>query len=337
MLPSSLFALALLALLPLSLSQTILRKMADAPWAERSEASAYHNAFPQSILSSTSGRLLVPTGSLWVYGGLDDQDAGYSDVWVSTDSAKTWHEVTGTPSDFVVQDMSRTADCYSHVTGRVYALTGSDLVAKTGRSARIAASNDGQHWEILNDDAGFPVRERPACTVDSQGWVYIFGGSTYNPTTNANGPSNDVWISKDLGYTWTRQTARAPWYMRISADAQTYRSEALGGVDVIYIANGDGGTGHFQNDVWVSSDSARSWAKVATAPYPYRKDAELTISKDGVLIVTSGDDDEANVNDVWASLDGGYTWSVAPPPIPTPSLSLTHLPHPAHPHQPRLG
>ena len=309
----------------------VLRKMADAPWSERAESSAYHNTLPQSVLSASTGaRILVPAGSIWVYGGLDSVKTGLSDVWVTTDSAKTWHEVSGISPDMTVQDASRSADCYDHRTGRVYAITGSDMESKK-RGARIVASYDGQHWEIINHDAGFPVRERPGCTVDSQGWVYMFGGSTFNAQTNANGPSNDVWVSKDLGYTFTRQTLRAPWYMRVSPDAQTFHSAHLG-VDVIYVANGDGGTGRFQNDLWVSSDSTRTWSKVATARYAYRKDSELTITRDGILIVASGDDDESNVNDLWASMDGGFTC----PPLLTPPQHIASPTSSASSHVPPL-
>ena len=94
MLPS-LLLVALLALLPSSLSQTILKKMTnDADWPERAESSAYSNPLPQSFLSSSAGRILVPPGSLWVYGGVNIDGQGYSDVWVTTDSAKTWHEAS---------------------------------------------------------------------------------------------------------------------------------------------------------------------------------------------------------------------------------------------------
>ena len=313
--PLLLALLVLSTLASVSLSQTgVLRKMADAPWPERAESSAYHNALPQSILSSSGTRMLVPPGSMWVYGGMDISDSAYSDVWVTTDSAKTWHEVSGISPDMVVQDASRSADCYDHRTGRVYAITGSDMETHS-RTARIVASYDGQHWEIINHDAGFPMRERPGCTVDSQGWVYMFGGSTYNAQTDTELPSNDIWISKDLGYTFTRQTLRAPWSMRISADAQTFHSTHLG-VDVIYVADGDGGSVRYQNlnDLWVSSDAAKTWAKVATAPYRVRKDSELTITRDGLLIIAGGDDGPSNVNDLWASMDGGFTCT--PPVIP---------------------
>ena len=305
-----LLVVLLLSLVGLSSAQSgILRKQSNADWSPRAESSAYFNPFPQ-LVPTSDGRTLIPANSLWIWGGVDDQGNGLSDNWVSTDGARTWKAVMG---ERTVVDASRSADCFSHQTGRVYAVSGSTQGGENNDqlTARIVASNDGINWEIINEDAGFLARNRPGCTVDSQGYVYMFGGNTLSVDGSTTGPTNDVWQSRDLGATWTRVAARAPWVPRISTDTQTYASPVFN-KDLIYIESGDGGdkprgTG-FQNDVWVSSDSARSWSRlVANAPFMYRKDAELTIAKNGVMIVSSGDTDSGNANDLWASLDGGYT------------------------------
>ena len=309
---SLVLALVLFASLlsPSSGQSGILRKQADAEWAPRAESSAFSNPFPQ-LAPTAEGRTLIPAHSLWIWGGVDEQDNRFSDTWVSTDGARTWMQVM---SDRSVVDLSRSADCYSHQTGRVYAVSGANQGSGDQLTSRIVASNDGINWEIINDDAGFPARSRPGCTVDSMGYVYMFGGNTRSADGSSSGPTNDIWQSRDLGATWTRVTQRAAWVPRISTDTQTYASPVFG-KDLLYIESGDGGSktavprGYgFQNDVWVSSDSARSWYQLtAAAPFEYRKDAELTITKDGVLIVSSGDTDKGNANDLWTSLDGGYT------------------------------
>jgi len=62
----------------------------------------------------------------------------------------------------------------------------------------------------------------------------------------------------------------------------------------------------------VSSNTGASWAMVtAAAAYHGRQDGQLLITPSGALLVVAGDtgtNDPGNVNDVWASLDGGYTW-----------------------------
>ena len=305
-------------------SGVLRRVVNDADWSARSESSAYSNPLPQ-LVSTFDGHTLIPAGSVWVYGGVDPDINGLSDTWVTTDSAKSWMQVE---SARTVTDFSRTADCYSHQTGRVYALTGSEKGSGDTRTARIVASNDGANWEVLSEDAGFLPRERPGCTVDSQGNVFIFGGSTRSNDGGSTSASNDIWWSRNLGSTWQRLTQRAPWTPRISTDTQTYASTVFN-KDLIYVANGDGGrTYGFQNDVWVSSDSARSWSRlVSNTTYPYRKDAELSIANNGVMVVSGGDNDASNVNDVWASLDGGYTvrpLNMANPHHTLVALQITH-------------
>ena len=293
----------------------ILRKQNDAEWPARAESSAYSNPFAQ-LVQTVEGYTLIPANSLWVWGGLDEQDQGLSDTWVTTDGAKSWIQVT---NQRTVVDISRSADCYSHQTGRVYALTGSEPGGGDTRTARIVTSGDGANWEMLSEDAGFLPRERPGCTVDSQGNVFIFGGSTRSNDGGSTSASNDIWWSRNLGSTWQRLTQRAPWTPRISTDTQTYASSVFK-KDLIYIESGDGGSTYgFQNDVWVSSDSARSWFRLVTnASFEYRKDAELTIAQNGVMIISSGDTDQSNANDLWASLDGGYTVSTQSPVPPLP-------------------
>ena len=158
-----------------------MRQLADAAWPERSESSAFRNTFPQSVLTSDGSRMLIPAHSVWVYGGLNANDVGFNDVWVTTDSARSWYKVD-VAGDWQVTDVSRSADCWHHASGRVYALTGSD---GSGRTARSVGSSDGVHWEMLNADNGFPNRERPGCTVDTAGLVFVFGGSTVGSSGNA--------------------------------------------------------------------------------------------------------------------------------------------------------
>lgn len=79
----------------------------------------------------------------------------------------------------------------------------------------------------------------------------------------------------------------------------------LGSVDVLFIVDGDPvAAPSISNDLCLSSDAAKTWKPLnRCVPFKSRKDAELTISNDGVMIV-SDDDDLGNGNhqDLWASL-----------------------------------
>jgi hypothetical protein len=120
-------------------------------------------------------------------------------------------------------------------------------------------------------------------------------------------------MSVNYGVTWTRRTATAAFPNRTQADADSFKSTAMG-VDLLYIANGIGvKPSNFDrlNDVWVSSNQGTSWQAVTlSAPYIGRQDGQLIALSTGALLVVAGDAGinlPGNVNDIWASVDGGYT------------------------------
>lgn len=67
--------------------------------------------------------------------------------------------------------------------------------------------------------------------------------------------------------------------------------------------------------MWTSSDSGKTWQPLNIhSPWPQRDAFNGEITKDGVIIISSGLGDkdlglalEAPLNDVWVSLNGGYT------------------------------
>ena len=68
--------------------------------------------------------------------------------------------------------------------------------------------------------------------------------------------------------------------------------------------------------MWTSSDSGKTWQPLNIhAPWPQRDAFNGEITKDGVIVISSGLGDkdiglatEAPINDVWVSLNGGYSW-----------------------------
>ena len=91
----------------------------------------------------------------------------------------------------------------------------------------------------------------------------------------------------------------------------------LGPRDVIYVVGGidlEGEPG--ANDVWVSSDEGVSWATLGDAPFSPRFGHSLAITPNGILVVVGGLQyingttyrAFPSLSDVWASMDGGWTW-----------------------------
>ena len=237
-------------------------------------------------------------------------------VW-ATSNGNSWYLIggydaaSGTPSRNtarVLIDQARTADCSDSSSGKIYILGGT--APGNVRSSAVWTSTDaGMNW-VKVGDAPWTGREAATCMVDSKGVLVVMAGTTAGENTN------DVWSSANGGATWTRRSMAAPWERRTQADGESYRSEALG-VDVLYVANGIGvkpASYNRINDVWVSSNSGSTWAAVTlAAPYYGRQDSQLLVTATGALLVVAGDtglNDPGNTNDIWASLDGGYTWGL---------------------------
>lgn len=303
----------------------VMQRMNDAPWIPRFEGGIAY--FPKQLSfypvdSSTQMRLTNP---LIMYGGRGSYSTStgnvYNDVWAFDSAKDEWWLIGGVTPDGVaskqtgspLQDQGRTADCYDN-TGRMYAIAGTGSDGQ--KNSRVYVSTDGgMRWTLASANAPFVGREAAACATGSKGEVWIIAGALDDNDVDY---LSDVWQSTDYGRTWRMQTMNAPFSKRTQADADVLQnSTAFGGVDILYLANGYDGVkwpGQRQNDVWVSSNAGKNWLAVTTnAPYRGRQDGQLIVTGTGALITVAGDvgiNYPGNFNDIWASLDGGYTWGL---------------------------
>ena len=289
----------------------------NAPFPIRQEAGVA--VYPRSLTfrSASSGQTLTwPAGFIVLYGGestaLPAQNRSLNDVWLTQDGTQ-WHLVSGTANGVTATstrnlvDYARTADCQDDAGG-LY-LVGGSTRSPTVHGSNVSYSSDVVNWDHYTNQA-FWRRQRSTCTVNAQRQVFVVGGLTHVNGAAAATASNDIWMSANVGGNggWTLVTARAEWYRRQGMNADFFYNSYLG-VELLYVMNGYDGTPRW-NDIWVSTNHGLSFARVnAAAPYKGRMDARVTFTKAGAMIVSSGDcGDTCNANDVWASLDGGYTW-----------------------------
>jgi hypothetical protein len=182
-------------------------------------------------------------------------------------------------------------------------------------------------WTLVTDAAAFSPRDGAGALVHD-GALWLLGG--WNPADKATNPNiagtnNEVWRSVD-GERWTRIKPNthlddafdpaSDWEARHTAGYVVHQGK-------MWIVGGDANLGHYQSDVWNSTDGVR-WTRVAaTVPWAPRilHSAVAHAGKIWVFggqVVTKkvqrhlphfkGPTDERGYNDVWNSTDG-VTWT----------------------------
>ena len=303
----------------------VMQRMKDAPWIPRFEGGIAYYPKQLSFYPADSTTRKTLTNPLIMYGGRGSYSTSsgnvYNDVWAFDSTLDEWWLIGGVTPDGTaskmttapLEDQGRTADCYDS-TGRMYAIAGTG--ADNQKNSRVYSSTDGgMRWTLASANAPFVGREAAACATGSSGQVWIIAGALDDNDVDY---LQDVWQSLDYGRTWRMKTLNAPWSKRTQADADVLlNSTALGGLDILYLVNGYDGVkwpGQRTNDVWVSSNAGSNWALVTlNAPYRGRQDGQTMITATGAIITVAGDvgiNYPGNFNDIWASLDGGYTWGL---------------------------
>ena len=283
-----------------------------APWSSgRNEAGMATRNTPLTFMDMTQTPPVSTTfqSSVIFFAGKSGSTY-YNDVWASSDKGNTWYIISGTANGttagngMLLRDNSRSADCFDS-TGRMYLIAGTNTTT-SAFSSSVWSSADGIDWEPMTLAAPFWAREAAMCSTDSRNQLFVFGGSV-NVYTRAN----DVWRSQDNGRTWQMMTQFAPWMARTQHDSCSFYSKALQ-KDVLYVLNGiynSDPASDRNNDIWASIDDGVTWRQItAHAPYNSRQDSDTDADEDGIMILSGGDigsNTPGNVNDIWASIDGG--------------------------------
>ena len=169
-------------------------------------------------------------------------------------------------------------------------------------------------WVKVNEHAAFAPRDGAGALV-FRDKMWLIGG--WNPDDKINFPlicNNEVWSSRD-GSEWTLEKpntfisrdfdANRDWEGRHTAGYVVYR-------DKMWIVGGDPLLGHYQYDVWNSSDG-KTWNWVNRGkPVPWGpRVLHYTVAFKDQLWVMGGQtlpqfapENEIVYNDVWCSADG---------------------------------
>ena len=213
----------------------------------------------------------------------------------------------------------------------------------------VWTSTNGLKWTNAAENSAAPFdneRYYAGAIATSKGELILQGG-TFNNFQQYKG---DVWSSLNGGRTWKVQTEMAEFGTRgIGVLLQSQHNDRLAGKDILYLIGGQNekdnnneGQPHLSHrvfcflpsaasttrctpthsffllcldfllTVWTSSDSGKTWQVLNIhSPWPQRDAFNGEITKDGVIVISSGLGDkdvglalEAPINDVWVSLNG---------------------------------
>lgn len=195
-------------------------------------------------------------------------------------------------------------------------------VAACGQS--IAADDVPTYrWKQVTLTAPFAARDGAGALV-FKGRMWLIGG--WNPGDKKFFPricNNEVWSSNN-GLEW-RLDKPNTFIDRSFDPTKDWEGRHTAGYaslnDKLWIIGGDANQGHFQNDVWSSSDG-KSWTLVNKDVAWGPRVLHYTVAHDGKLWIMGGQTmpgfakaDEKFYRDIWSSADGD-TWQQMAPEEP---------------------
>lgn len=170
-------------------------------------------------------------------------------------------------------------------------------------------------WETVTCDAPWHARDGAGLVWFAER-LWMLGG-WHSPAVWGDAyTTNEVWVSDDLGDTWSLALAHEPAPPQEGPGARWTPRHTVGflplqvdGTDFLYVVGGD--IYAPVGDVWRSTDGL-TWKQVAAhTPWEGRV-LQMVGALDGALYVMGGQDtiaDPATARaDVWRSWDGGITW-----------------------------
>lgn len=213
-----------------------------APFSPRQQGGLYvvnsiysGSANPISV-TTTAGTSAAAPSSLVVFGGEGPVVTNTSnDIWLTASGTSYSQVVTTTTFNSESYGVATCTDPYKQI---LYSIGGDLSDDRGGTQAVWASTNLGQNW--AQSTAPWPGRSNSLCFVDSQSRLFIIGGKWANASGVA--VSNDVWMGVSTSptassFTWTQQSASAPFQARDGPGGATYYSTVLQ-TDVLYVIGG---------------------------------------------------------------------------------------------------
>eukprot|EP00913_Durusdinium_trenchii_P022824 g21428.t1 len=250
---------------------------------------------------------------VWTYG--EEISTEVPTIEYSVNAGQSWSRIPTSAGDR--QNVLLTVPDRVGTTCLIRATTHSAARSTTVQTSFVVAPSQkvkNYQWVKVTDKAAFAPRDGAGALV-FRARMWFLGG--WNPSDKKHFPricNNEVWSSSD-GAKWTlvkpntfldrKFDPKSDWEGRHTAGYAVYR-------DKMWIVGGDANQGHYQNDVWNSSDG-KKWNLVAAGTkIPWAPRAlHLTVTFQDALWVIGGQTmpafagaKEKFYRDIWKSTDG---------------------------------
>jgi hypothetical protein len=256
-----------------------------ATWTQMTDNAGWTVRWDHTSVVLLDGSILLMGGYEGARGG--DGTAYFNDVWRSTDQGATWTLITGYAgwgprsghTSVVLPD------------GSIVLMGGLD--SNSYKNDVWRSADQGATWTKMTAAAPWTARVGHTSVAFTDGSIILMGG-----TDGYQSYKRDVWISTDMGATWTQITEDADWPHRWS-----HSSVALAD-DSILLMGGIGLDNSRKNDIWHSSDQGATWTQITEdADWAARGGHTSVVLWDGSIVMMGGNYKKFNKiipsNDVW--------------------------------------
>lgn len=183
----------------------------DDLWISSGDSNYTSWSLVESSVQSLAGRAgatlsMISRSVAIIIGGLSADGTAFSDVWKLeiSQNASAVAISSQSPLPFSVADHC-TLSVTRNETTMLIVIAGLDASTGLGLNTVAKSSDEGLTWEIVQ--APFAGRFQHSCVAAPNGsWILISGGSADLSSLTS---LNDVWISWDLGTTWSLTSPQA--------------------------------------------------------------------------------------------------------------------------------
>ena len=158
------------------------------------------------------------------------------------------------------------------------------------------STDKGVTWTLINASSGWSARGGETLVSLQDGTLLLTGGIISDEVQ-----VNDVWISTDKGYTWTRINASAGWTPRQGAGCLVLPDGSV-------LLTSGYGSYSMKDDVWRSTDNGLTWTQTNSTAGIAALYTGNVVTDDGYVLVMGGFNGGSAENTVHISKDKGYTW-----------------------------